>query len=134
MLRILLVCSILSIAIEVGTAHEEDRKTAWIEGAAIFVAVFVCSFVSAGNDYQKQKQFAKLNSVADQQKVITVIRKGEKTQMHRDFVMVGDVVIIRNGMEIPADGIVIDAADLTTDESVMTGEPGNLYFFLFNVI
>lgn len=44
--------------------------------------------------------------------------------------MVGDIVILRNGMEIPADGIVIDAADLTTDESVMTGEPGNFYIVI----
>jgi len=39
-------------------------------------------------------------------------------------VMVGDIVILSEGMEIPADGIVIAASELTTDESAMTGETG----------
>lgn len=39
--------------------------------------------------------------------------------------MVGDVVELVEGMEIPADGIVLEASDLTTDESAMTGETGN---------
>jgi len=37
--------------------------------------------------------------------------------------MVGDIVIIKNGMQIPADGIVIEATEVKADESVMTGEP-----------
>jgi hypothetical protein len=63
-LRVLLVASIVSIgneyysiikAIEVGTAEESHRNTAWIEGFAIFLAVFVCSNVAASNDYSKEK-------------------------------------------------------------------------------
>lgn len=51
-LRILLVASVVSIAISVGTAHNnEERSHAWIEGFAIFVAVFVCASVTAVNDY-----------------------------------------------------------------------------------
>ena len=38
--------------------------------------------------------------------------------------MVGDVVKLNEGMEIPADGIVLQASELTTDESAMTGETG----------
>lgn len=54
-MRILLVCACIDIAIEVGTADDKERKEAWIEGFAIFVAVFVCSSVAATNDYQKEK-------------------------------------------------------------------------------
>jgi len=50
-LKILIVASILSIAIEVGTADAENRKTAWIEGFAIMVAVAICSLVAAVNNY-----------------------------------------------------------------------------------
>jgi len=53
------------IAIEVGLASDEDKPKAWIEGFAILIAVFVCAFVTAFNDYQKERQFMKLNSVAD---------------------------------------------------------------------
>ncbi len=71
-LRILLVASIVSIAISVGTAHDnEERSHAWVEGKikkiniiikkqifigfAIFIAVFVCASVTAVNDYQKER-------------------------------------------------------------------------------
>jgi len=57
-LKILIVAAIVSIAVEVGTADTESKRSiAWIEGFAILVAVFVCSTVSAANDYKKEKQF-----------------------------------------------------------------------------
>lgn len=50
-LQILLVASAVSIIVQTATASEDDRKYAWIEGFAIFVAVACCSLVAAGNDY-----------------------------------------------------------------------------------
>lgn len=50
-MRILLVASIVSIVIGVSTATEEHRSLAWIEGFAIFIAVFVCCNVTAVNVY-----------------------------------------------------------------------------------
>jgi hypothetical protein len=55
--------------IQVATAEPEKRDTAWIgntlfsnlEGFAIFIAVLVCTNVAASNDYQKERQFIKLN-------------------------------------------------------------------------
>jgi len=41
--------------------------------------------------------------------------------MHQDFVLVGDIVQINEGMEIPADGLLVQANEITTDESAMTG-------------
>ena len=66
MLRLLLVCAVISIAFEMGFADASHRKTgnnitiyiiyrAWIEGAAIFVAVFIVSFVGSFNDYKKEE-------------------------------------------------------------------------------
>jgi hypothetical protein len=52
-LKILLVAACLSIGLEVGVASAEDRSTAWIEGFAILIAVFVCAMVTAVNNYQK---------------------------------------------------------------------------------
>ena len=48
-----------------------------------------------------------LNSVADEKKKVTVRRDGIVMELHQDFVLVGDVVSISEGMEIPADGILI---------------------------
>ena len=52
-LRILIVASLVTIGVEVGTASPDHRKTAWIQGFAILVAVFVSATVTAANDYQK---------------------------------------------------------------------------------
>ncbi len=45
--------SVLSIAIEVGTADESHRSTAWIEGVAVLMAVMISASVQSINDYQK---------------------------------------------------------------------------------
>ena len=69
-MRILLVASLVSIVISVGVADDDHRASAWIEGFAIFLAVLICSSVQAGNDYQKERQFQKLNQVADDRKKV----------------------------------------------------------------
>ena len=69
-LRILIVCSLVSIGVEVGMAEEGKRMTAWIDGFAIMVAVFLSSSVQAFNDYQKERQFQNLNKIADEKKMV----------------------------------------------------------------
>lgn len=64
----------------------------------------------------------KLNSVADEKKRATVWRNDLPLEIHQDFVLTGDVISINEGMEIPADGILIESNDIATDESAMTGE------------
>lgn len=59
------MASIFSIIIEMGTADEEHRATAWIEGVAVLMAVAISATVSTVNDYQKERQFLKLNTVMD---------------------------------------------------------------------
>jgi len=61
MLKLLLVCACVDIGFEVGFAHDDaERKTAWIEGFSIFLAVFIVVFVGSYNDYKKEDQFFKL--------------------------------------------------------------------------
>jgi hypothetical protein len=62
------------------------------------VAVFVCAGVSAINDYQKDLQFQKLNSVADARKQVTVIRGGQPLNLHQSLVLVGDLIQITEGI------------------------------------
>jgi len=66
MLKLLLVCATVIIPVEVGFAEAEERKTAWIEGFVIYVAVAVVSLVSAGSDYSKEGQF--LSNLASEEK------------------------------------------------------------------
>lgn len=104
-----------------GTATPAKRATAWIEGVAVMVAVMICATVSAVNDYQKERQFLKLNSVADERKKVSLKRDGVALEIHQDLVLVGDIIHIHEGMEIPADGILLESNEITTDESAMTG-------------
>lgn len=96
-------------------SEPKKRKTAWIEGVAILIAVAVCANVTAFNDYQKGKQFQKLNTVADSRKEVTVRRNGKFANLHQDLLLVGDIVNLSEGMEIPADGFVIEASEVQCD-------------------
>ena len=84
-LRILLVCAAVSIILEESTAKESKRPIAWIDGFAIFLAVVVCSTVQAGNDYQKEKQFQRLNKVADDKKMVLFKRNCLKFHLKLNF-------------------------------------------------
>jgi P-type E1-E2 ATPase len=75
----------------------------------VLVAVLICATVTAVNDYQKERQFLKLNSVADSRKRVTVKRNGQQTDLHQDDLLVGDVVQLNEGMEIPADGYLLES-------------------------
>lgn len=122
----MIFCSFLSISLSLATADAEERPKAWIEGFAIFFAVLVCATVQAVNDFQKERQFQKLNNVADKQKQVTAIRNGKLVNLHHSLVLVGDLIQIYEGMEIPADGYIVEAAEITVDESAMTGETDHI--------
>lgn len=121
-LKILMVAAVVSITLQTITATEAHRSTAWIEGFSMIIAVLIVSIVTTVNDLQKQKQFAELNDVADSKKVINVTRDGEILEIHQSDVMVGDVVMLREGMQVPADGLLVKNSEVICDESAMTGE------------
>lgn len=58
------------------------------------MAVMICATVTAANDYEKERQFIKLNFVADSRKRNTVIRGGKVENLHQDDILVGDLVVI----------------------------------------
>jgi len=75
-LIILIICAFISIIVEMITATPDHRKTAWIEGFAILCAVAISSGITTVNNYQKEKQFALLNSVSESRKMVTFFRDG----------------------------------------------------------
>jgi P-type E1-E2 ATPase len=79
------------------------------------MAVAICALVAAINDYSKERQFQQLNSVADSRKRVTLRREGVLMEIHQDEVLVGDVVNVNEGMEVPADAILLEANEITTD-------------------
>jgi P-type E1-E2 ATPase len=54
--------------------------------------------------------------------MVNVFRNGARHEIHQSDVLVGDIMSIETGMEIPADGWLLEGSEVTTDESAMTGE------------
>jgi len=123
---VLIVCAFFSIAVEMAFADPSHRATAWIEGFAILVAVAVVSLVTAVSDYKKEGQFLAQLSIEIAGQVVVVRRGGKEETVHRDNLKVGDLIKIQNGMNIPVDGICIEANGVLVDESAMTGESDHL--------
>ena len=96
--QILIVSALVSLAVGV----YDDPETGWIEGAAIIAAVVIVAFVTAGNDYQKEQQFRKLEDVAVSAKDVKVIRDGETHELSSKEVVVGDVVLLEPGDKVSA--------------------------------
>mmetsp|Transcript_16509 Transcript_16509/g.28037 ORF Transcript_16509/g.28037 Transcript_16509/m.28037 type:complete len:1044 (+) Transcript_16509:329-3460(+) len=126
MLKILIVCAFFSIGIDVGLAEPEERSHAWIEGFAILVAVAVVSLVSAWSDYKKEGQFLKQQQLEENTKVVRVRREQKEETIHKNYIRVGDLIKIENGMNIPVDGVIVEAIGVMCDESAMTGESDHL--------
>ena len=120
---ILLIAGVLSIVI---SCYEyfgmDDGLTVFFEPVGIFVAIMLATGLAFYFEYQADKEFAILNQVNDDEPV-EVIRDANTTQIPRRDVVVGDIVLINTGEEIPADGELIEATLLHVDESTLTGEP-----------
>jgi P-type E1-E2 ATPase len=59
--------------------------------------------------------------VADSRKTVTVLRNRGYVDLHQDQLLVGDIVRLTEGMEVPADGLIYEANEIFCDESAMTG-------------
>lgn len=128
MLKLLIVCAIVSITLDTAMADDEERPIAWIDGFAIMVAVLVVSGVGSIVDYRKEIEFVLRRNNADKDKLVDVIRNGEdRPNVHHNDLLVGDLIKLNYGMQIPVDGILVKrSANLTSDESAMTGESEEL--------
>jgi Ca2+-transporting ATPase len=124
---ILLTCAaVISLALGLyqtfGVKHEEGEPAVeWIEGVAIIVAIVIVVVVGAANDWQKERQFVKLNRKKED-RTIKVIRSGATREISVYEIFVGDVVNLEPGDMIPVDGILIQGHGLKCDESSATGE------------
>ncbi|CAO3652739.1 unnamed protein product [Cunninghamella echinulata] len=93
----------------------------WVEGVAIIVAVVLVVVVGSVNDYQKEKQFRKLNAKKEERYVYAV-RSGQQCSIPIHDIQVGDILSLEPGDIIPADGVFIQGHNLKCDESASTGE------------
>lgn len=124
-LILLSIAAVISLALGLyqtfGQTHDEGAKVEWVEGVAIITAVAIVVVVGALNDWQKERQFRKLNSKKED-RLVKVIRSGKAATVSVHDVLVGDVMLVEPGDIIPVDGIFINGHSLSCDESSVTGE------------
>lgn len=123
LIRILLVAGLLSIGIACyefwGLGH---NWTVFFEPIGIFVAILLATGLSFYFELIADKEFSILNQVNDDEPV-KVIRNRNTIEIPKRDVVVGDIVILSTGDEIPADAELLEAITLQMDESTLTGEP-----------
>lgn len=121
-LIVLTVAAVIALALglyqSLGT---EEGGVEWIEGVAIIVAIVVVVVVGAVNDWQKERQFAKLNKKKESRNV-KIIRSGRTQEISIHEILVGDVLMVEPGDILPVDGIYISGHSVKCDESSATGE------------
>lgn len=90
-LLILLAAAAVSLAIGIVT----DPETGYIEGTAIFIAVFLVSNISAGNDYSKQLQFRALEGSSAKDERVSVFREAQVERINPGDLVVGDIIMLQ---------------------------------------
>ena len=83
--------------------------------------IFPGGYAGAGNDFQKDKQFEKLNAAKDVIEV-KVMRGGKETLIPNLDIVVGDILVLDTGDKVVADGLCIESYGLVLDEASLTGE------------
>ena len=114
-IQILLVAAVVSLVLAFFNGE-------FIEVIGIFIAIFLATSIGFYFERDAAKKFNVLTALGEEQPV-KVRRDGQVVEIPRKEVVVGDVVLIEVGDEIPADGELFASVDLQVDESSLTGEP-----------
>lgn len=123
LILILLVAGVLSVAISIYEYVALDEGGyVFFEPVGIFMAIILATTLAFYFERKADKEFSLLNKVNDDVKV-QVVRNGLTVEIPKKDVVVGDVVLLNTGEEIPADGHLEEAVSLNVDESTLTGEP-----------
>ncbi|PKU78352.1 calcium-transporting ATPase 5, plasma membrane-type-like [Dendrobium catenatum] len=117
-LIILIIASVISLVLGIKT---EGLKEGWYDGGSIAFAVILVILVTAISDYKQSLQFQSLNE--EKRNIhLEVIRGGRRVEISIFDIVVGDLVPLKIGDQVPADGILISGHSLAVDESSLTGE------------
>ena len=114
-IKILLAAALLSLIISI--IHNEYAET-----IGIFAAIFLATGVAFWFEMDANRKFELLNQVNDDI-LFKVVRDGNIHEVAKQDIVVGDIVVLETGEEIPADGELIEAISLQVNESTLTGEP-----------
>lgn len=115
LIRILIIAAALSFIISL---FEKD----FYETVGILLAIFLATTIGFWFEYDARRKFDILNLVNDEIPC-KVFRNGYITEVPRKDLVVGDVILLNTGEEVPADALLLESVSLRIDESSLTGEP-----------
>lgn len=121
---ILLVAMLLSFGVACYNYFgQDDRSLAhFLEPLGVLLAVILATGVAFYFELKSEKEFEILNQVNDDI-YYKVMRDGEIRQVYKADLVVGDIVLLETGEQVPADGTLLESISLQVDESSLTGEP-----------
>ena len=123
-IRILLLAWVLSMVIS--GVHcwgpEQEGFAAFLEPIGIFFAIVLATTIGFFFEVKAARAFEILNTVNDEI-MVTVIRDSKVQEVPRKDIVVGDIVMLNTGDEVPADGMLLESHSLQINESTLTGEP-----------
>ena len=114
-IQILLVAAAVSLIFSIMNGE-------YMETLGIFLAIFLATTIGFYFECDAAKKFSLLTALGEEQPV-KVRRNGKVMEVPRSEVVVGDVILLETGDEVPADGRLIDVNELQINESSLTGEP-----------
>ena len=114
-IQILLVAALVSLVL---AFVEHD----FVETLGIFIAIFIATTVGFYFECDAARKFRVLTAINEDQPV-KVRRAGKVMEVPRRDVVVGDIILVETGDEVPADAVLVEAVNLQIDESSLTGEP-----------
>lgn len=113
--RVLLVAALFSLIISI-------IENEYAETIGIIFAILLATGIGFFFEYDANKKFDLLNAV-NEETLVKVIRNGHVQEVPRKDVVVGDIIVLETGEEVPADGELLEAISLQVNESNLTGEP-----------
>lgn len=121
---ILLIAMVLSFGVSCYEYWGQGQKSIslFLEPAGVLLAVLLATGVAFYFELKSEKEFEVLNQVNDDI-YYKVYRDGQITQILRADIVVGDIILLETGEQIPADGTLLESISLQVDESSLTGEP-----------
>ena len=115
------IIKILLFAVVVSTVVSLIQGEGLLDTMGIIIAVFLATGIAFFNEYRSSREFDVLNAHRDDV-AVKVIRDGRPVSVATRDIVVGDLILLEAGDAIPADGWVMSADDLASDESAFTGE------------
>ena len=122
-IRILLIAWILSIGVATYQVYTgAEGANAFFEPIGILVAIILATGIGFAFEVSANRKFDILNQIGDET-AVKVVRNKQITEIPKKEVVVGDIILLNTGDEVPADGILIESVSLQVNESSLTGEP-----------